>query len=48
MWWLIFRVNLWVMARRVEQYHHWGDAVLRDRLDDAPCRDCDIPEGMWW
>ncbi len=46
--WFTFRITIWLLARRVEQYHKWFDHLLRDRFDDAPCRDCNVPEGMWW
>jgi hypothetical protein len=46
--WLIFKIRVWLLVRRVEQYHQWFDAKLRANLDPVPCRDCDVPEGMWW
>jgi hypothetical protein len=46
--WLILRLELWRRQRKIEQCHQWYAARLRDRFDDAPCRDCDVPEGMWW
>jgi hypothetical protein len=44
----LFLIRSWLQARRIEQYHHWVGLQLRDRFDLLPCRDCDVPEGMWW
>jgi hypothetical protein len=46
--WLIFRLDLRCKQCQIAQCKEWYDAKLRDRFDDFPCRDCDVPEGMWW
>jgi hypothetical protein len=46
--WFVFGIKIWLLARQVEQYHQWIDHELRDRFDELPCRDCNVPEGMWW
>jgi hypothetical protein len=46
--WFLFELEIWIASRRIEQYHKWYDLYFRDRFDNWPCRDCDVPEGMWW
>jgi hypothetical protein len=46
--WLLFRLEIWRKQRAIEQCYKWFELELRDRFDAWPCRDCDVPEGMWW
>jgi hypothetical protein len=46
--WYLFKLDLWRRQRSIEHCHQWFDRLLRDRFDDAPCRNCEIPEGMDW
>lgn len=46
--WLLFRLEIWRKQRAIEQCYKWAELGLRDRFDGWPCRDCEVPEGMWW
>jgi hypothetical protein len=46
--WLLFSLEIWRKMVRIAQFHQWYAFRLRERFDIVPCRDCDVPEGMWW
>jgi hypothetical protein len=43
-----FVYKIWRTLWIIRHYQLAIDHELRDRFDEFPCRDCDIPEGMWW
>jgi hypothetical protein len=44
----LFWIRVWYRSIDLELYHYWYGDYYRDRFDGWPCRDCDVPEGMWW
>jgi hypothetical protein len=44
----LYWVRLWYLSIDFDLYHYWYRDYYLDRFDAWPCRDCDVPEGMWW